>query len=158
MTSVQTPTLGQAWPEQGGIYVGLMRGENGQPDYHLIVGEVTGSSLAWGAYGDDEPGATSARDGLANTKALVESKHDHPAAKWAAGLEHAGFADWYLPSQGELMLCFVNAREAFEPKWHWSSTQYSRNCAWFQFFAGGTASINYKAYEGQARAVRRFSF
>jgi hypothetical protein len=45
---------------------------------------------------------------------------------------------------------------AFEEAWYWASTQYSRYNAWGQSFDGGDQSYYDKAYEGRARAVRRF--
>ena len=46
--------------------------------------------------------------------------------------------------------------EAFEPAWHWASTQYDAHGAWYQTFANGCQINDDKAYEGRARAVRRF--
>jgi hypothetical protein len=44
--------------------------------------------------------------------------------------------------------------EAFEARWHWSSTQYSDFSAFLQYFDYGT-QINFsKSAEGRARAVR----
>jgi hypothetical protein len=44
--------------------------------------------------------------------------------------------------------------EAFEEAWYWSSTQYSDNCAWSQYFDNGYQGNLYKSYEGRCRAVR----
>ena len=35
-----TPRIGDRWPDQGGIYAGVMRGRDGAPDYHLLVGDA----------------------------------------------------------------------------------------------------------------------
>jgi hypothetical protein len=153
------PKIGECWPEQGGVYAGLMRGENGVPDYHLIVPTDPTSEAAeitWGGRGKEEPGAQSAFDGLANTTALCASKHDHPAAQWAAGLTIEGFNDFYLPSRRELRLCWVNVPELFNDGWHWSSTQFSASLAWSQGFGDGTQSTSGKLLGLRARAVRRF--
>jgi len=45
--------------------------------------------------------------------------------------------------------------EAFEPTWHWSSTQYSDDGAWGQYFNVGNQNDDDKSYEGRVRAVRR---
>jgi hypothetical protein len=45
--------------------------------------------------------------------------------------------------------------EAFEPEWYGSSTQYSRNSAYGQYFDFGSQGYGDKDYEGRARAVRR---
>ena len=151
------PRIGAHWPEQGGVYAGVMRGVEGGPDYHLIVHSgPDGEALAWGGYGEREPGATDDWDGLKNTLALLSSAHDHPAAKFASELEAAAHKDFYLPSRRELRLCWVNVPELFDTsRWYWSSTQYSATSAWGQHFDGGRQGGNGKSYEGRARAVRR---
>ena len=152
------PPVGKLWPGQG-IYAGIMRGEKGLPDYHLFISgdpATAHAGIAWGASGQHEAGACSAFDGHANTAALVASKHDHPAAQWAAGLHADGHADWYLPSRRELRLLWVNVPELMAEGWHWSSTQYGARSAWGQDFAGGYQFYYGKAHEGRARAVRRF--
>nr|WP_294864388.1 DUF1566 domain-containing protein [uncultured Pseudogulbenkiania sp.] len=156
----KTPRIGEYWPGQGGVYAGLIRGENGQPDYHLIVAggnEGFVQEIAWGSHGADEPNAKSEWDGLANTLALARSEHDHPAAEWAAGLEIDGYADWYLPARREAALCYANVPELFEKAWHWTSTQYSPYYAWIQYFNAGNQYDTHKATELRARAVRRTS-
>ncbi|MDB6061524.1 MAG: hypothetical protein JWM78_1627 [Verrucomicrobiaceae bacterium] len=153
------PKIGAHWPEQGGVYAGAMRGENGVPDYHLIVPTNAAAAVAeikWGGRGKDIDGAKSDFDGLANTTSLCESKHDHPAAEWAANLTIDGLNDFYLPSRRELRLCWVNVPELFETGWHWTSTQYSADNAWCQGFDDGFQGSNCKDDEFRARAVRRF--
>lgn len=44
--------------------------------------------------------------------------------------------------------------EAFEARWHWSSTQYSDYHAFNQYFNFGNQVITNKSAEGRARAVR----
>ncbi|WP_421885207.1 DUF1566 domain-containing protein [Methylibium sp.] len=152
------PRIGQLWPGQG-IYAGIVRGEIGKPDHHLFLSEDDATShagVAWGGAGQDEPGAKSSLDGLANTRALVNSSHDHPAAEWAHSLNADGHRDWYLPSRRELRLCWVNAPQFFVSGWYWTSTQYSPLNAWIQNFGGGSQYLYVKAYEARARAVRRF--
>ncbi|WP_159973097.1 DUF1566 domain-containing protein [Pseudomonas sp. 8Z] len=158
MRLTPTPGIGEFWSGQGGIYAGLMRGENGHPDYHLVVSPAErgeAEAITWGSAGKSEPGATNEWDGLANTRALAESEHSHPAAEWAAGLEINGHRDFYLPSRRELRLCWVNAPELFAEKWYWSSTQYSPNDAWLQDFGDGYQTTIHKFSELRARAVRR---
>lgn len=151
------PRIGEFWKGQGGIYAGLMRGDNGQPDYHLIVATDEGSEAtkAWGAAGLSEPSAGSEWDGQANTLALAESEHSHPAAEWAATRSLAGHSDFYLPARRELRLCWVNVPELFEDAWYWSSTQCSPGDAWIQAFVGGSQNDGRKGFGVRARAVRR---
>jgi len=160
------PSIGEAWPSQGGVYAGMMRGENGQPDYHLIVPSVDPHAVVeqaeikeikWGSAGKEETAATSERDGLANTRALIASDNDHPAARWASNLELYGHRDWYLPARRELALCYATVPELFEKSgYYWSSSQYSAYNAWRQDFAYGGQDFGHKGYALRARAVRRF--
>lgn len=152
------PRVGQAWPEQGGIYLGVMPGEGGKPDYHLILSDKAGEfkDLAWGGYGHDAPGAKSDNDGLANTLALQASDELHPAADRAADLDLAGFTDWYLPARNELRLAYITAKQHFDTEpYYWSSTQYSGYNAWYQYFDYGTQYDDTKSYAGRVRLVRR---
>ena len=137
----------------------MVRGEKGTPDYHLIVpvapyGQV--EEITWGAAGEKETGADSNLDGLSNTQALCDSKHDHPAAQWAAALEIDDHRDFYLPARHELRLCYLNVPELFSTEgWYLSSTQYSPNDAWFQDFVDGLQGYVRKDDARRAVAVRR---
>ena len=156
---ISRPPIGSYWLGQGGIYAGMVRGENGTPDYHLIVSTDSSAQveeITWGAYGESESGATNLRDGQANTKALLDSTHDHPTAQWAAGLSIEGHDDWYLPARHELRLCYLNVPELFNTEdWYWSSTQYSPHYAWIQDFDDGNQDNDHKGNALRARAVRR---
>ncbi len=157
-TAVKPPKIGEFWHEEGGVYAGLMRGENGQSDCHLIIPtapEAYVEEIKWGGYGKDESGANSSFDGLANTTALNESEIKHPAAQWAAALVIDGRSDFYLPSRRELRLAWVNVPELFVDGWYWSSTQYSADTAFCQDFGDGGQHYGHKTNEFRARAVRR---
>jgi len=149
------PRLGTIWEEQGGIYVGIMPGIKGGPQYHLIASEDEAESLQFGGYGTRIEGASSTVDGLANTAALLESGIDHPAAAWASKYEKNGVSGFYLPAQRELNLAYVTAAELFGDDWYWSSTQYSAIIAWLQGFGGGRQDFSHKGYYGRVRAFRR---
>ncbi|MCF5225866.1 DUF1566 domain-containing protein [Pseudomonas syringae] len=154
------PAIGEYWPGQGGVNAGLMRGENGRPDYWLIVPTddlVKGKKLAFGGYEVDEPESASRRDGLANTLHLVEgSDTEHPAAQWCDSLTIEGHNDLYLPAIDELALCRANVPELFEKEWHWSSSQRSANGAFYQGFVDGYQHGFDKYVELRVRPVRRF--
>ena len=60
------------------------------------------------------------------------------------------------PAQTSALAFQQGGSEAFEQRWYWSSTQYSRNIAWYQDFDDGGQLCIVKHYEGRARAVRRF--
>lgn len=110
LATTAPPKTGEPWPGQGGIYAGMMRNPGGR-DYHLIypTAEMGGEheSVRWSEDDDaDIDGADNEWDGLKNTRALVESDADCPAAEWAAGLVIEGHADYYLPSRRELALAW----------------------------------------------------
>jgi len=124
------PRIGEGWNGQGGVYVGIIGGENGAPDYHLIRAtdehEIVGAN--WQAAGEQ-------------AKKKIE-----------------GFTDWSLPDRREARLIHINASAGFDKDaWYWTSTQNAANvsCAWYQYFFGGGQSYYRKTYEGRARAVRR---
>ncbi|WP_454674868.1 hypothetical protein [Achromobacter pestifer] len=156
--STVAPSVGQVWPGQGGVYAGIMRGQDGKPDHHLIVPTAPAAhtdSIAWGPRGRDVEGAKCEWDGRSNTLALYGDGRNHPAAEWAYGLEIDEHNDFYLPSRRELRLMWTNVPELFRAGWYWSSTQYSAGYAWIQNFVDGSQTIYGKDYSCRARAVRR---
>ena len=48
----------------------------------------------------------------------------------------------------------AGGEEAFDETWYWSSTQYSPNIAWLQFFDNGYTITSGKKFEASARACR----
>lgn len=148
--------FGQLIPEHGGHYAGLIRGQDGKPDYHLFVApdDAAEDGVEWGGYRKDADGAKSVNDGAANTDALI-AEGGHPAAEACKAYRFGGFDDWYLPAQAELNVCFANAREVFKPEWYWSSTQCSPDCAWMQDFGTGLQYLDLKGNNDRVRAVRR---
>jgi hypothetical protein len=160
LRTVSIPALGTPWPEQGGIYAGIVRGHEGHGDYHLIVAprevQDTLEDLEWGPYGTKVEGADSPWDGLANTIALIDAGEAYQAAKACSALEHAGHHDWYLAAADEARVAKANAAEQFNPEdWAWTSTQYSPGYAWAQDFADGYSYVSSKNGEFRAVAVRR---
>ncbi|MCY1359501.1 hypothetical protein D9M69_460750 [compost metagenome] len=155
--SGEVPALGEYWPGEGGHYAGIVRGENGAPDYHLIVpaGPDAEFSAAWGGYNHKSQGADSHSDGLANTLALLADSEAHPAAKRAREYTADGHGDFYLPARRELQLAEANASDLFSKAFHWSSTQYSAYYAYNLDFEAGWQSRNDKRYERLVRPVRR---
>jgi hypothetical protein len=126
----QPPAIGQPWPGQGGIYAGLARGEDGAPDYHLV---------------------------LAIEQPAVRVKWD-AGMDWAKGVEADGHQDFGLPTRFESALLYANLRDQFDTSaWYWTSTQYSDDYAWNQDFDSGYQGSSDKSYEGRVRAVRRLT-
>lgn len=149
--------LGDYWPGEGGHLAGVMRGENGGPDYYLIVpaGPNAEFKAKWGGYEHETPSASSASDGMANTKAMAADSEQHPAAKRAIEFNADGHADYYLPARRELQLAEANVPELFSKGYHWSSTQYSAHFACSMAFEGGWQDSGSKDVERLVRPVRR---
>jgi hypothetical protein len=153
------PNIGHLWPEQGGMNAGLMRGENGKPDYFLILAtadEAKNPDVEWGGFKTETQGANHEFDGMENTIALIKDDASHPAAAWATDLNIEGHNDFYLPSRRELALLYANVPEQFDRIWYWSSTQFSAHTAWVQTFGVGNQDDTRKGGTCAARAVRRY--
>lgn len=151
------PPLGAYWPGEGGHNGGLVRSENGKPDYYLIIAAGPGAEFRaeWGGYEHATGGANSASDGLANTAALLADDEDHPAAKRASEFTADGHSDFYLPARRELQIAEANAPELFSKGYHWSSTQSSADCAYGLVFEDGWQYTVGKLLERLVRPVRR---
>jgi len=123
------PAIGQPWPGQGGVYAGITRGEDGQPDAHLVLcPTLPGKHMAWAA-----------------------------ALDWAKAVENEGHTDYHVPTRSESALLYANLRDQLDQdNWHWTSTQYSAYDAFYQHFYDGDQYNNVKKFEAQVRAVRRF--
>jgi len=151
--SIDPPRVGELWPGQGGRYLGAIRGEQGQPDYHLVGldHELKG---AWGPT-SKVPGALSDYDGLANTQAMAAA--GSKLAKKVLGLNLHGHQDYYIAARQEARLGYVNGKGHFPAAWHWTSTQYEflDGSAWIQSFGYGGQSTYRKSNECRAFVVRR---
>ena len=159
LRSIFPPRIGAPWFAQGGIYLGIVRGVDGKPDYHLITpanDEADLDDLEWGGYRVDVPAAKCRRDGLANTAALLAmGDATHPAALAVSKLEINGFTDYYLGSQAEMAILVANAPELLrKDEIYWTSTQYSSDLAWVQV-SDGTTGLYDKNFKFRARAFRR---
>lgn len=149
------PKLGAYWPGQGGIYGGDMPARDGEPAYSLIFAAKDIGDHKWGGY-NEQSKATSKRDGLANTQALL-AEGGHPAAEAASKYTADGHADFYLPAAAELYQAWVDAPELFDTStYYWSSSQRSAYGAFLMLFGGGT-QVHYGKHDAlRVRPVRRF--
>ncbi|MBL8518214.1 MAG: DUF1566 domain-containing protein [Betaproteobacteria bacterium] len=154
------PAIGQPWPEQGGIRVGRMAGPNGT-EVELIIPLYLKDlpiDKAWGRYGQSIPDTSDKLDGAANTRGLLLSGEDCPAAQAAAEFTvengHGRFDDWFLPAQRQLALVQANVQPIIPDGWYWSSTQYSPDGAWGSLFPDGSQGVNLKDYKGRVLPVR----
>lgn len=160
-TIVRHPRIGELWEGQGGIYAGVMRGEAGLPDYHLIVPtdhKASIKNIMWSKSDHDYPTKLSEIDGLANTLALCGSTNHHPAAQWTRTLTIEGHQDFYLPARYELLLVHINLSKILHlNNCHWSSTPDAGNLgwAWVQDFNYGDQYTNHQSSQCRAMAVRR---
>ena len=125
------PRIGEYWRGQGGIYAGVARGENGQPDYHLILA----------------------------TKAPRQGFTWEDAKAYAQTIAVEGHHDFTLPSRFESALLYANMRDKFNTDhWHWTGTEYSAGRAFGQFFSTGQQYDAAVWLEVGARFVRRFIY
>jgi hypothetical protein len=99
--------------------------------------------------------------GNRNTINIVKYWPDNNiAARICYNLSLNGYDDWYLPSQDELNLMYINLKLKglgnFGPTVYWSSSEANLNNAWAQGFVSGTMSLNGKAFTASVRAIRSF--
>ena len=121
------PAIGEIWPGQGGRYVGLAAADDDNPQGHLVLCDMT-NDLDW--------------------KAAIE---------WAKTQSADGHTDLRLPTRFEAALIYANAQQHVDQsRWHWTSTQCSRNTAWVQDFGVGLQYGVGKGGTRRVRLVRRF--
>lgn len=157
----ETPTLtpprvGDYWQGQGGYYAGIMR--DGDCQWHLISAShrtAFYSGASWGAMGLVCNDASSARDGMRNTYAILKAEPSNRIASHFCALLIEGHKDFYWPSRCENNLIFINLPDRRVHRCHWSSTQSSAYTAWYQHFGEGHQTIQEKHHDFCARAVRR---
>jgi len=125
------PRLGTPFPGQGGVFAGLARGENGAPDYLLILGPEAEGVLPW-----------------------------QPAMDWAAALDIEGHQDFTLPTCAEQAILFGTVGDQFHRSRYWSREQHAGypDYVWMQGFGNGNQDDGHKSYYYRARAVRRNLF
>ena len=97
--------------------------------------------------------------GQANTNAML-GVCTSGAANAADLYLTATKSDWFLPSEGELMLMYTNLRQAgvggFASGYYWGSTEYDSGFAWLQNFGSGYQTNYSKGNAFPVRAVRAF--
>ncbi|HTI16397.1 MAG TPA: hypothetical protein VL598_01900 [Trinickia sp.] len=149
------PPVGQYWEGQGGIYAGIMADYVGHEPKHLIFSVDEATDVLWGGFAHEEPQARSNWDGEANTRALLSSRRQHPAATWADNYEKDGHTDFHLPSRLELQVASVTIADQFDQNdWYWSSTDRDKAMAYGRNFSGVDMKHLFKSFTGRVRAVR----
>jgi hypothetical protein len=131
LTTIAIPRIGDYWPGQGGIFHGVMLGQNGKPDYALISVEK--------------------KHHQADTdfKAMQE---------YPKGLTIDGHKDFAMPTRKEQRVQFANAKPGqFDEAYYWSGEQSANAsaCAWYQNFDHGNQYDWPKDGRFRGCAVRR---
>jgi hypothetical protein len=129
LRTISPPSIGEAWPGEGGIFAGLLRGEDG--DYAVIVPLDPASDVNLAPW----------KDAIAAAGKFSTEQHQ----------------DYVAATRGELALCFHNVPGLFKKEWYWSSTPYAgfASFAWCQNFGNGSQHNDHKDDKLRARAVRR---
>jgi hypothetical protein len=153
-----TPTysIGETGPAGGIVFYTTDRGRHG-----LEAAPANSPDSVWGCYGSSIAGtSTDIGTGAANTAAIVAGcvSGEVTAAEVANAYELNGFADWFLPSKGELNLLYLqkDVVGSFASFYYWSSSESNSFVAWDQNFGDGSQFDGNKNGTLGVRAVRAF--
>lgn len=82
---------------------------------------------------------------------------DKDDGTWKTAMTWAKKLGGDLPNRIEQALFFAESPDQFQKDWYWSNTQHASysDCAWFQYFKGGSQGYGYESGRMRARAVRR---
>jgi hypothetical protein len=121
-----------------------------------ISGTKTWVSIAYQST-DISGTATAIGCGAANTRTILTTDADAPAARACADYEYGDYDDWFLPSKDELNEVYTNKTAiGIESGYYWSSSQLDACGSWDQNFSNGDQSVYSKDYTYSVRAVRAF--
>ena len=152
VSAVSAPVApGTYWPEHDAWYAGLQATPGGRL-WHVLVPKAHVEALKevqWGRYGTIVDGASDMYDGLANTQAMVDAGLELAEKVMALG------EGLYLPSRAEALLMFSSLKDQIGDGVVWTSTQYSADTAWSQYFGSGYQRTFSKVCEFRAVPVRR---
>ena len=97
--------------------------------------------------------------GQANTSAMLDVCSSG-AAYEAVTYSTATKSDWFLGSEGEMMLMYTNLLQkgvgGFANSFYWSSSEFDSSIAWVQYFGNGIQYSSLKNNTLPVRAVRAF--
>ena len=159
-----TYTVGQS-ALGGKIAYILVSGATGYVDgeQHGLVATSgnTSTSAAWGCQGTTISGADGTAIGTGNQNTIdimAGCATAGIAARLCGDLVEGGYSDWYLPSKDELNKLYLNkvAIGGFAGINYWSSSEFSNNIAWVQFFLNGSITGRDKSNSIYVRAIRSF--
>ena len=122
--------------------------------------------LYWGVYGTAVSGtSTEIGSGSNNTNLIshifANSGYSMLAANVCSGYSFSGYTDWFLPSKDELneiylLKTIIGGFDIYTN--YWSSSQYTPECAWMQYFATGMQSgLGYKDQLYKVRPIRIYT-
>ena len=129
---------------------------------HGLISAPTDQSTGapWGCYGTLIGGTgTAIGTGQANTTLIVNGCLESGiAARICNDLVLNGYSDWFLPSLDELNQMYLQKTVigGFANSYYWSSSEYSANYAWSQYFGSNNQYYDYKYNAFYVRAVRAF--
>ena len=118
--------------------------------------EDLSTGIKWGENGVTGAADTAIGTGKSNTQKIVATFGT--AGDYAANLckksRRGGFEDWFLPSKAELNAMYKIKGQigGFSNTHYWSSSEYSTNIAWIQYFSSGSQSNGY--YKNSPWGVR----
>lgn len=130
LTTIAIPRINTFWAEHGGIFAGIVAGENNAPDYFLIH-----------ATSDHELFDIDWHNAVESAQAPIND-----------------LTDWSLPNTREAHLLAINSCDSFDlDSLYWTSEQNALNdsFAWMQNFDYGNQLNGHKSNKRRARAVRR---
>ena len=158
-----SPVIGESF--QGGIIFYI----DGTGQHGLISATVDQStSIAWITGGSTQTTTngntlTAVGTGHANTNYMMaQTGYTGGAAtvchNYTVTVGDITYNDWFLPSQAELHLMYtnINGSGGFVQNIYWSSSEYSANNAWYQWFNNGYQFDYTKNTTLHVRAVRAF--
>lgn len=165
--------VGSFLPNNGGYYAGLLN-VKGVTKAIIVSPEAQGEYEGqWSDFNKPIQGAACPIDGHQNTLDMIAAQTK--LGLWVQSLHINGFADWHIPSQGELDGIYrafnpagqiqefkesgaetinENSFYMFHAGWYWTSTQVANSSVWTKNFYDGGRGSSLKNYDNRARAIR----
>ena len=121
----------------------------------------TATTLAWASISFNSTNITGTLTaigtGKENTRLILATDANAPAAKACKDYSNNGKSDWFLPSKDELNEMYkARSHLGISSGYFWSSSQYNLNYAWLQDFFDGFRSDHNKPNDLFVRAIRAF--
>lgn len=127
-TATSTPTIGQEWPEQGGVFIGS----------RLIDGATHHIFIPGGKEFD-----------------LVDVGFNDMRSAITERGEVNGHSDWRAPGQEDMMLAYINVPDLFDTSdYYWTNKPCGSFTAWAVHFEHGYVYFWHRNGEFRVRPVR----